>query len=83
MWILGCVYNFCDDHPSLRLHISVGEHGYHWVQRTPAIAAGLTDHDWSLDELFAFPLPISPWSPSLQHGRPSKETRQRIERWCL
>lgn len=83
MWILGCVYNFCAYHQSLRLRLSVGEHGYHWVQRTPAIAAGLTDHAWSLDELFAFPLPISPWSPTLQRGRPSKETRQLIDRWCL
>ncbi len=82
MWILGCVYNFCDYHQSLRLRLSVGEHGYHWVQRTPAIAAGLTDHCWSLEQLFAFPLPILRWSPPTQRGRPSKETRQLIERWC-
>jgi len=82
MWILGCVYNFCDYHQSLRLRLSVGEHGYHWVQRTPAIAAGLTDHCWSIEELFAFPLPIPRWPPPLQRGRPSKETLQLIERWC-
>lgn len=82
MWVLGCVYNFCDYHQSLRLRLSVGEHGYHWVQRTPAIAADLTDHCWSLEELFAFPLPIPRWSPPAQRGRPSKETRQLIDRWC-
>jgi len=82
MWVLGCVYNFCDYHQSLRLRLSVGEFGHHWVQRTPAIAAGLTDHCWSLEELFAFPLPIPLWSPSLQRGRPSKETLQIIQRWC-
>jgi transposase-like protein len=82
MWILGCVYNFCDYHQSLRLRLSVGEHGYHWVQRTPAIAAGLTDHCWSLEERFAFPLPIPRWSPPVQRGRPSQETHQLIERWC-
>jgi transposase-like protein len=83
MWVLGCVYNFYDFHQSLRLRLSVGEFGHHWVQRTPAIAAGLTDHCWSLEELFAFRLPISRWTPPLQRGRPSKETLQLIERWCL
>ncbi|HEX2908372.1 MAG TPA: hypothetical protein VHO69_15980 [Phototrophicaceae bacterium] len=82
MWVLGCVYKFCDDHQSLRLRLSVGEHGYRWVQRTPAMAAGLTDHAWSLAELFAFPLPIPRWSPPVQRGRPSEETRQLINRWC-
>jgi hypothetical protein len=43
MYILGCVYNnFCDCHKSLRL--SFGRHGFHWVPRTPALAAGLADH---------------------------------------
>jgi hypothetical protein len=82
MWVLGCVYNFCDFHQSLRLRLSVGEFGHHWVQRTPAIAAGLTDHCWSLEELFTFRLPIPRWSPPIQRGRPSKETLQLIVRWC-
>ncbi len=29
---------------------------------------------WSLEELFAFPLPILHWSPPVQPGRLSKET---------
>lgn len=82
MWVLGCVYNFCDFHQSLRLSLSVGEFGHHWVQRTPAIAAGLTDHCWSIEELFTFPLPIPRWTPPLQRGRPSKETLQLLKRWC-
>ncbi len=44
MYVLGCVYNFCDFHQSLRLRLSVGRHGFRWVQRTPALAAGLADH---------------------------------------
>ena len=28
MFIVGCVYNFCDDHHILRLKLSVGERGY-------------------------------------------------------
>ena len=32
-------------------------HGRRWQQRTPAIAAGLTDHIWSLEELLSYCLP--------------------------
>jgi len=28
-------------------------HGRLWQQRTPAMAAGLTDHIWSLEELLS------------------------------
>ena len=47
MYVVGCMYNFCDPHHSLRLKLSVGRFGHHWVQRTPAIAAYLTDHIWT------------------------------------
>lgn len=60
MYILGCVYNFCDFHKSLRLRLSVGRHGFHWVQRTPALAAGLADHRWTLEELFLHKTPPRP-----------------------
>jgi len=45
MYITGCFYNFCDYHHGLRLKLSVGSFHHHWVQRTPAIAAKLTDHN--------------------------------------
>jgi hypothetical protein len=51
MFIVGCFYNLCDYHHSLRCRLSVGEYGFKWVQRTPAMAAGLTDHQWTVDEL--------------------------------
>ncbi len=44
-------YNFC--WPVRTLRQGDGESGY--VRRTPAMAAGLTDHVWSLDEWFTFP----------------------------
>jgi len=44
MFTVGCFYNFCDNHHSLRLKLSVGRRGYRWVQRTPAMAAGLAKH---------------------------------------
>jgi transposase-like protein len=82
MYVVGCLYNFCDPHHSLRLKLSVGRSGYRWVQRTPALAAGLTDHIWTPTELFNFRVPPLPWQPPKQRGRPSQRTLQLIEMWC-
>src|SRR5688500_4867432 len=47
VFLVGCLYNFCWPHSSLN-------------QKTPAWAAGLTDHRWSLDEfLWARLLPTA------------------------
>ena len=81
MYLVGCFYNFCDNHHSLRLRLSVGERGHRWVQRTPAMAAGLTDHQWTHSELLMFKVPPPRWQPPKQRGRRSKETWQLIERW--
>lgn len=43
IYLVGCLYNFCD------LHRSLG-------QRTPAMAAGLTDHQWSVEEFLWYRL---------------------------
>jgi transposase-like protein len=82
MFIVGCMYNFCDNHHSLRLKLSVGRRGYRWVQRTPAMAAGLTDHRWSVAELFFFKVPPPRWKPPKRRGRPSKATRELVNQWC-
>jgi transposase-like protein len=82
LFIVGCFYNLCDAHHSLRLRLTVGEHGFRWVHRTPAIAAGLTDHIWTVDELLMYRVPLPRWSPPKKNGRPSKETLRLIERWC-
>ncbi|MCA9947060.1 MAG: hypothetical protein H6656_20040 [Ardenticatenaceae bacterium] len=82
MFLVGCCYNFCETHHSLRLRLWVGEHGFRWVQRTPAIAAGLTDHVWTVDELLMYPLPPPRWLPPKKRGRPSKELLLLIKRWC-
>ena len=82
MYVVGCIYNFCDFHQSLRVRICVGEHGYRWVQRTPALAAGLTDHPWSVAELLSFRVPPPRWVPPKQRGRPSNETLWLIEQWA-
>ncbi len=83
MYLSGCLYNFCDFHHSLRLKLSVGSHGYHWVQRTPAITAGLTDHPWTYAELFAYKVPPPRWQPPVQRGRPSQATLQLIQKWVV
>jgi hypothetical protein len=44
----GAVYNFCTVHTSLGA--------------TPAVAAGLTDHTWSVEELLRLRLPRQPHS---------------------
>jgi hypothetical protein len=58
-------YNFCLPHASIRLLLPQPEptHGSgsatQWRPRTPAMAAGLTDHVWTLREVLLFRVP--PW----------------------
>ena len=82
MYVIGCLYNFCDPHHSLRLKLSVGRSGYRWVQRIPAIAAGLADHIWTTTELFNFKVPLPRWQPPRKRGRPSLATQKLVEKWC-
>jgi transposase-like protein len=82
MFIVGCFYNFCDNHHSLRLKLSVGRYGYRWVQRTPAMATGLSDHRWTIEEMFRFKVPPPRWMPPKKRGRPSKALLQTIEMSC-
>jgi transposase-like protein len=82
MYIVGCFYNFCDFHHSLRLKLSVGSFGHRWVQRTPAIAARLTDHVWTPIELFNFKVPPPHWSLPKQRGRPSTALLQLAQQWA-
>jgi IS1 family transposase len=50
-------YNFVKPHDSLRIPIK-GDGNRKWEKRTPAIAEGLTDHVWSLEELLLFKVPF-------------------------
>jgi len=52
------VFNFVRPHSALKLKLDgPGPYGRQWEQRTPAMAAGLTDHIWSLEELLSYRLP--------------------------
>jgi hypothetical protein len=81
MYVLGCVYNFCDFHQSLRVRLSVGRHGFRWVQRTPPLASGLTDYRWSLAELFTHKTPPHPWLKKQGRGRISNQFKRRMQRY--
>ena len=82
MYIVGCFYNFCDFHHSLRLKLSVGSFGYRWVQRTPAIASKLTDHQWTPAELLNFKVPPSRWEIPKRRGRPSAALLLLAQQWA-
>lgn len=82
MYIVGCFYNFCDFHHSLRLKLSVGSFGYRWVQRTPAIASKLADHQWTPAELFHFQVPPPRWQIPQRPGRPSTVMLQLAQQWA-
>ena len=52
-------YNLVRPHKSLRIPAPEGS-GQRWQPRTPAMAAGLTDHIWTVKELLTtLPLPRS------------------------
>lgn len=51
------VFNFVRAHKSLRVQLRRRVKGRKWAQQTPAMAAGLTDHIWTLEELLSFRLP--------------------------
>ncbi|ETW92872.1 MAG: hypothetical protein ETSY1_41745 [Candidatus Entotheonella factor] len=72
MYVVGSVYNFCWPHLSLDSR----------RQTTPAMAAGITDHCWSLYELLSFKVPPPQWQPPKRRGRPSRALQGLIERWC-
>ena len=50
MYLVGCAYNFCNVHRSLRVQQVKGKK---WFERTPAMAVGWTDHVWSIRELLS------------------------------
>jgi|SRR5215211_978300 len=83
MYVVGAIYNLCAFHHSLRLKLSVGYRNHRWVPRTPALAAGLTDHRWTIPELLTFRVPPPPWRPHRgRQGRWSKATHALVERWA-
>jgi transposase-like protein len=72
-YLVGCAYNWCWEHDSLRAAAPAGS-GRKWVGRTPAMAAGLTDHRWGLGELLQTRVGPETWKPP--RARPRRRRRQ-------
>jgi transposase-like protein len=72
MFLVGTAYNFCTPHASLSQA----------QQTTPAMAAGITDHCWTMHELLSFHVPLPRWTPPKRRGRPSRALQRLIARWC-
>jgi IS1 family transposase len=72
MWLVGCTYNFCWPHHELsrRQARALGRKGE--VLISPAMAAGLTDHLWSVREVLTFRIAPPPWVTPKRRGRPKK-----------
>jgi hypothetical protein len=68
MYLIGSTYNFCWPHQEL----STRKHFGHAC--TPAMAAGLTDHVWSVAELLQLKVAPAPWVEPRRRGRPRKGT---------
>ena len=84
MYLVGTVYNFCTFHQSLRVRRRgrPDKTGRRWHLHTPAMAAGITAHCWSVHELLAFHVPPPRWTPPKRRGRVSQATQALVARWC-
>jgi len=51
------VFNFVRPHQALRVTLPRPIHGRKWQPRTPAMAAGLIDHIWTMEELLSYRIP--------------------------
>jgi transposase-like protein len=72
VYLIGCVYNFCSEHTSLRVGAQ---------PPTPAMAAKLTDHCWSVAELLWERVPPPPWQPPKRRGYRSRAELALLARW--
>jgi transposase-like protein len=73
MYLIGTVSNFCTPHASL---------SHAGSKTTPAMAAGITEHCWSVHALLSYRVPPPPWTPPKRRGRPSRALKCLIELWC-
>ena len=73
MYLVGTIYNFCTFHQSL----TTRDHR----RQTPAMAAGIADHRWTVHELLRYRVPPPRWQPPRRRGRRSKRLQALIDRW--
>jgi hypothetical protein len=75
LYLVSVVYTCCTYHGSLRLPGG--------AERTPAMAAGLTEHRWSVQDLLEYRVAPARWQPPKHRGRRSKRLQALIDRWVL
>ena len=64
MYLIGCTYNFCWPPHELSKATHMG------FACTPAMASGLTDHIWSVEEVLTYKVAPAPWVAPKRRGRP-------------
>ena len=74
MNLVGACYNFTTLHTSLTTRDG--------QRRTPAMAAGITDRLWSVQELRCYRVPPPRWVPPRPRGRRSRAFQALIDRWA-
>ena len=67
IYLIGCTYNFCFSHHELSKSTAKGGFGQ---PCTPAMASGITNHIWSIQELMTYKVPPSPLPIPKKKGRP-------------
>ena len=76
-YLVGTVYTFCP-YPTRLSPAAAGVR----APQTPAMAAALTAHRWTVPELLSFRVPPPRWTPPKPRGRPSRALHRLVERWC-
>jgi hypothetical protein len=75
-WLVVVWYNFGWCVRTLRQKVQEDPPRYHY--RTPAMAAGLTDHAWTMHELLSYPLYPSKVAPPKSKIRTYKDVLERL-----
>jgi IS1 family transposase len=70
MYLVGCTYNFCFPHHELSKSTHFG------YQCTPAMAAELTDHIWSVRELLMYKIAPALW---IEPKRPKRQKQSTLD----
>src|SRR2546421_1658274 len=80
MWLLGCTYNLCWPHHELSRRAAHAQGVKGEVLLTPAMASGLTDHVWSIQELLSYRMAPAPWVVPNRRGRLPKQTEPPVRK---
>lgn len=72
MFVVGPVSNLCTPQASVA----------QTPKTTPAMAAGIPAHGWTMHARLSCHVPPSRWSPPKPRGRPSPALQRVIEPWC-